>query len=64
MLRSAPTRRVVTEWLRVYAGIEGSEDEVEAITEAQLYVTPNIHLVLNNAIGITKKAADGLPRSG
>jgi hypothetical protein len=56
--------RGMTDWLRLYGGIEGSEDEVELITEAQLYVTPNIHLVLNSALGITKKAPGWAPEVG
>jgi hypothetical protein len=56
--------RGMTDWLRIYGGIEGSEDEVEAITEAQLYLTPNIHVVLNSAFGITRKAAGWAPEIG
>jgi hypothetical protein len=43
---------------RVFAGVEGSEDEVELIAEAQVFLTPTIVLKLNNAVGLTSKATD------
>lgn len=56
--------RRVSSRLRVFAGIEGSEDEVELITEAQVFLTPTIVLKLNNAIGLTSKATDWAPEIG
>lgn len=50
--------------LRVYAGIEGTQDEAELITEAQVFLTPNIFLKLNNAFGVTSKAPDWAPEIG
>ena len=50
--------------VRVFAAIEGSEDEVELIGEAQLFLTPNIFLKLNNAVGVTSKATDWAPEVG
>jgi hypothetical protein len=54
----------VSKHLRVYAGIEGSEDEVEFITEAQVFLTPKVFLKLNNAVGLTSKATDWAPEIG
>ena len=54
----------VSSVLRVYAGVEGSEDEVELITETQWSLSPGIVLKLNNAFGITEKAADWAPEVG
>lgn len=56
--------RRVSPRLRVYAGVEGSEDEVELITEAQVFLRPNIMLKLNNAFGITPKAPGWAPEIG
>jgi hypothetical protein len=56
--------RGMKDWLRLYGGIEGSEDEIELITEAQLFFTPNIKLKLNSAVGLTKKAAGWAPEVG
>jgi hypothetical protein len=50
--------------VRIYAGIEGTQDEVELITEAQVFLTPNIFLKLNNAFGVTSKAPDWAPEIG
>lgn len=49
---------------RVYAGIEGSEDEVEAIGEAQIFLRPNVMLKINNAFGLTPKAPGWAPEIG
>jgi hypothetical protein len=50
--------------LRVLAAIEGSEDEVELITEAQWSVRRNLVVKLNNAFGATSKATDWAPEIG
>lgn len=50
--------------VRVFAAIEGSEDEVEFISEAQLFLSPRICLKLNNAFGVTSKATDWAPEIG
>ena len=50
--------------LRVYVGVEGTADEVEAIGELQLFFTPNVFLKLNNAFGVTSKAPDWAPEIG
>ena len=54
----------VSPWLRVYTGVEGVEDEVEWITEAQIFVGRNVMLKLNNALGVTSKATDWAPEIG
>lgn len=56
--------RRVSRRVRLFAAIEGSEDEVELIGEAQLFLTPNIYLKLNNAFGVTSKATDWAPEVG
>jgi hypothetical protein len=50
--------------LRVFGAIEGTGDEVELITEAQLFLQPNIFLKLNQAVGLTSKATDWAPEIG
>ncbi len=56
--------RRVTSGLRLFGAVEGSEDEVELITEAQVFLRRNIILKLNNAFGITSKATDWAPEVG
>lgn len=50
--------------LRVVAAVEGDQDEVEQITEAQWFLRPNIFLKLNNSFGLTSKATDWAPEVG
>ena len=50
--------------VRAFGSVEGSEDEVELITEAQVFLAPNVFLKLNNAFGITSKATDWAPEIG
>jgi hypothetical protein len=50
--------------LRLYVGIEGTEDEVEFITDTQWFLTDNIRLKLNSAFGLTSKATDWAPEVG
>lgn len=50
--------------LRIYAGIEGSQDEVELITELQVHLHDYVFLKLNNAFGLTSKATDWAPEIG
>jgi hypothetical protein len=56
--------RRVSRRLRVFAAVEGSEDEVELITEAQVFVHPRIALKLNGGFGLTSKATDWAPEIG
>jgi len=56
-------KRVSPAW-RVYLGVEGTQDELELITEAQWHITRSVFLKLNNAFGITSKATDWAPEVG
>jgi hypothetical protein len=54
----------VSEQFRFYLGIEGSEDEVEFITDLQFHVFKNGFIRVNNAFGVTSKATDYAPELG
>jgi len=56
-------KRVNDRW-RLVATIEGEEDEVSLIGEAQLTLRPGAILKLNSGFGVTKKAADLAPEIG
>lgn len=56
-------RRISPTW-RLYAGVEGTQDEVEFITEAQWRLAPRAVLKLNNAFGLTSKAPNWAPEVG
>lgn len=56
-------KRLSPAW-RVFLGVEGTQDEIELITEAQWHITDSIFLKLNNAFGITSKATDWAPEIG
>lgn len=57
-------KRVSPAW-RVYLGLEGSQDELELIPEAQWHLrTDRIFVKLNSAFGITSKATDWAPEVG
>lgn len=56
-------KRVSPSW-RLYAGIEGTQDELSLITEAQWHISRNVMLKLNNGLGITSKATDWAPEVG
>ncbi len=56
-------KRLSSLW-RLYVGIEGSQDEVELITEAQLHVGRRVFVKFNNAVGMTSKATDWAPEIG
>jgi hypothetical protein len=49
---------------RVYAGVEGIQDEWEFIGELQWHVAQNIYVKFNNALGLTSKAEDWAPEIG
>lgn len=49
---------------RVYAGVEGTQDEIEGIAELQWFLRPNLFLKINNAFGLTSKATDWAPEFG
>jgi hypothetical protein len=50
--------------LRLFGAVEGSEDEIELIMEAQWALRPNVVLKLNSAFGLTSKATDWAPEIG
>jgi hypothetical protein len=56
-------RRLSSHW-RVFGAIEGSEDEVEGIVEAQWHFAKFAALKLNSGFGITSKATDWAPEIG
>jgi hypothetical protein len=56
-------KRLSSSW-RVLAAVEGSEDEIEGITELQWALRPNVVVKLNNAVGLTSKATDWAPEIG
>ena len=56
-------KRLSQRW-RVYAGIEGTSDELALIAELQWHVTPRMMVKLNNGFGLTSKATDYAPEVG
>jgi hypothetical protein len=56
-------KRLTPMW-RIYVGVEGTQDEVELITEARLHIMDAIFVKLNNAVGLTSKASDWAPEIG
>jgi hypothetical protein len=56
-------KRLSPAW-RVYGGVEGTQDEVEVITEAQWRLGPRSVLKINNAFGLTAKAPRWAPEIG
>lgn len=56
-------KRLSPRW-RLYLGVEGTQDEVEFISEAQWHLSDRIFLKFNNAVGLTSKAADWAPEVG
>ena len=56
--------RRVSKLFRFYLGVEGSQDEVEAIVDLQFHIHPNAFIRINNAFGATPKATDWAPEVG
>jgi hypothetical protein len=56
-------KRLSPEW-RAYGGLEGTQDEVELITEAQWHFSRHVCVKLNSAFGLTSKATDWAPEVG
>lgn len=54
----------VSRLFRFYIGVEGSQDEVELISDLQFHVSPNAFIRINNAFGVTSKATDYAPELG
>ena len=49
---------------RIYAGIEGSGEEVSVLGEVQLHLSPHLFIKLNNGIGLTSEAIPWAPEIG
>ena len=56
-------KRLSPRW-RVYSGIEGTQDEVELIGEAQWHPSERLYFRFNLARGLTSKATDWGPDVG
>lgn len=56
-------KRLSPKW-RVYVGIEGTQDEISLLTEAQWHVLPHGFVRFNNGLGLTSKATDWTPELG
>jgi hypothetical protein len=56
-------KQVSPSW-RLYAGLEGTQDELSFISEAQWHVTRYVAIKLNNGVGLTSKAVDWEPEVG
>lgn len=56
-------KRLSPNW-RVYAGVEGNQDEIGLITEAQWHVAPSLFIKANSGFGLTSKATDWAPEAG
>ncbi len=54
----------VSRLFRFYLGIEGTEDEIEFITDLQFHISDHAFIRINNAFGITSKATDYAPEIG
>ncbi|HSA95548.1 MAG TPA: hypothetical protein VLJ16_05825 [Acidobacteriota bacterium] len=50
--------------IAVYAGFEGNQDELEFISELQIWLTGTVRIKLNNSLGVTSKATDWAPEVG
>jgi hypothetical protein len=49
---------------RLYAGVEGTQDELSLITEVQWHLSSHVTLKLNSGFGLTSKASDWEPEVG
>lgn len=54
----------VSKLFRFYVGVEGSQDEVELITDLQFHLFGKGFIRINNALGVTPKATDYAPEVG
>jgi hypothetical protein len=54
----------LTPGFRIYAGIEGTQDEVSAIGELQWHLTPHVIVKAGSGFGLTSKATDFAPEIG
>jgi hypothetical protein len=56
-------KRISRSW-RVYTALEGAQDELALVTEAQWFLRPNVFVKVNNGVGLTSKATDWAPEVG
>jgi len=56
-------KRLSPAW-RIYVGIEGEQDEISLITEAQWHIGRKAFVRFNNGVGLTSKATDWAPEVG
>ena len=56
-------KRLSPTW-RIYAGLEGSQDELSLITEVQWHLGRGAFIRFNNGLGLTSKATDWSPEVG
>jgi len=54
----------VSKLCRFFVCVEGTQDEVELITELQFHINPHTYIKVNNAFGVTSKATDYAPEVG
>jgi hypothetical protein len=54
----------ISKLFRFCVGVEGTQDEVEGITDLQFHISPNAFIRINNAFGVTSKATDWAPEVG
>lgn len=54
----------VSKSVRLYAGLEGTQDELSLIGELQWHVSPHAFIRFNNGVGLTSKATDWSPEVG
>jgi hypothetical protein len=56
-------KRISPHW-RGFLSVEGEQDEVALIAEAQLHLRPDLFIKANNGFGLTSKAPDYAPEIG
>jgi hypothetical protein len=56
-------KRLSPRW-RIYAGLEGTQDELSLVSEAQWFIRPNVFVKANSGFGLTSKATDWAPEVG
>jgi hypothetical protein len=56
-------KRLSPSW-RIYVGVEGEQDELSLITEAQWHIHRRAFIRFNNGLGVTSKATDWAPEIG
>jgi hypothetical protein len=56
--------RRISPRFRLVGSLEGTQDEVALIGEAQVFLTPHVFVKINNAVGVTSKAIDYAPELG